>query len=528
MGGDGQMDPRDMPALLDPIAARCRRLRQGQSLPPPRRVARDAAGADRRQRVAVGGDARDEWLSPRVRLAVRLHRDSSRRAASGSISTCCGRATAIRTICSRGCTPPACASTDVAGAADLRRALEERDQLRNRVAPAAVRAVAIVGLAPGRASRCAGREDRRHHDVVSALARRCRGQFCRGARRRDARARPRGRGRRGGRRPTEPSRIGRDLPAIPVRIPRLFFAAARRIRSSARRAAARRRAFTARLTAAVVRRARHWDRAIAHWLGPRRSPRSRRACRSSRSRTAAMSTRSRAFIYLRPSRAARAPAALAFVCQLTSLRALAARAPRRARPTDGHRRRSLRRACRARRTRSILILARLVPIKGIDLAITRRARSAVARDRRRRPRRATRTARTSRSSARSIRARRDELLVDRVARDHPVARAAERPHRRHAARRARSARGRVPVIASRTGGLADLPVIHVPPDDPPALAAAIDRRARRASTDRAWTCSARVAGGRPAPPDACARAHARNGLRTAAVSRSDHCRARDG
>lgn len=33
----------------------------------------------------------------------------------------------------------------------------------------------------------------------------------------------------------------------------------------------------------------------------------------------------------------------------------------------------------------------------------------------------------------------------------------------------------VPVVASRVGGLAELPVVHVPPDDPPALAAAIDR-----------------------------------------------------
>jgi glycosyltransferase involved in cell wall biosynthesis len=33
----------------------------------------------------------------------------------------------------------------------------------------------------------------------------------------------------------------------------------------------------------------------------------------------------------------------------------------------------------------------------------------------------------------------------------------------------------VPVIASRTGGLADLPLIHVAPNDPSALAAAIDR-----------------------------------------------------
>lgn len=34
---------------------------------------------------------------------------------------------------------------------------------------------------------------------------------------------------------------------------------------------------------------------------------------------------------------------------------------------------------------------------------------------------------------------------------------------------------RVPVVASNVGGLRDLPVTHVPPDDPRALAAAIDR-----------------------------------------------------
>ena len=33
----------------------------------------------------------------------------------------------------------------------------------------------------------------------------------------------------------------------------------------------------------------------------------------------------------------------------------------------------------------------------------------------------------------------------------------------------------VPVIASRVGGLADLPITLVPPDDPVALARAIDR-----------------------------------------------------
>ncbi|HSN28603.1 MAG TPA: glycosyltransferase family 4 protein, partial [Kofleriaceae bacterium] len=33
----------------------------------------------------------------------------------------------------------------------------------------------------------------------------------------------------------------------------------------------------------------------------------------------------------------------------------------------------------------------------------------------------------------------------------------------------------VPVVASRVGGLAELPVVHVPPDDPRALAAAIER-----------------------------------------------------
>ena len=55
-----------------------RGLRQGQPVPPPDDLDDDAADADRRQRAAVRRDARDERLSPRVRLAVRLHRDQPR------------------------------------------------------------------------------------------------------------------------------------------------------------------------------------------------------------------------------------------------------------------------------------------------------------------------------------------------------------------------------------------------------------------------------------------------------------------
>jgi D-inositol-3-phosphate glycosyltransferase len=40
----------------------------------------------------------------------------------------------------------------------------------------------------------------------------------------------------------------------------------------------------------------------------------------------------------------------------------------------------------------------------------------------------------------------------------------------------------VPVIASATGGLRDLPVAHVPPGDPRALAAAIDQALAEART----------------------------------------------
>ena len=48
----------------------------------------------------------------------------------------------------RGCTSAGVRVVDVAGAADLRRALEERHQLRHRAAPDPVGAAALVGLAP--------------------------------------------------------------------------------------------------------------------------------------------------------------------------------------------------------------------------------------------------------------------------------------------------------------------------------------------------------------------------------------------
>jgi glycosyltransferase involved in cell wall biosynthesis len=229
--------------------------------------------------------------------------------------------------------------------------------------------------------------------------------------------------------------------------------------------------FTARLTAAVVKRARYWDLAIAHWLVP-----SALAAIPTRVPVLAIAhggdvhTLARLHLLTPVVRLLRARGVrLSFVS--SALRDLAgapdalvqamgidldhfARLPR---APDG----------------SILMLTRLVPIKGIDLAIT------AARDHRLVIAGGGPDSYAHGSNVTFLgevdAARRDQLLstasvVIIPSRILPNGRTEGTPL---VALEALAAG--VPVIASRTGGLADLPLIHVPPDDRAALAAAIDR-----------------------------------------------------
>jgi len=230
-------------------------------------------------------------------------------------------------------------------------------------------------------------------------------------------------------------------------------------------------AFTARLTVEVMKRARHWDLAIAHWLAP-----SALAALPTRVPILAIAhggdvhTLARLHL-LKPVIAMLRARGVRISFVSSDLRALAnapdalvqamgidvdhfARLPRR---PNG----------------SIVMLTRLVPIKGVDLAIAaaRQHRLVIAGD-----------GPDAYAHGPNVtflgpvdQARRDELLstaslVIVPSRVLPNGRSEGTPL---VALEALAAG--VPVIASRTGGLADLPVIHVPPDDPNALATAIDR-----------------------------------------------------
>jgi glycosyltransferase involved in cell wall biosynthesis len=220
-----------------------------------------------------------------------------------------------------------------------------------------------------------------------------------------------------------------------------------------------------------MRRARYWDLAIAHWLAP-----SALAALPTRVPLLAIAhggdvhTLARLHL-LKPVMALlRARGArLSFVS--ADLRALANTPDALVQPMgiDVDHFASLRRAPDG----SILMLTRLVPIKGIDIAIaaTRDHRLVIAGDG---PDAYAYGDNVTFLGAVDA-ARRDELLrtasvVIIPSRVLPNGRREGTPL---VALEALAAG--VPVIASRTGGLADLPVIHVPPDDPHALAAAIDR-----------------------------------------------------
>jgi glycosyltransferase involved in cell wall biosynthesis len=237
--------------------------------------------------------------------------------------------------------------------------------------------------------------------------------------------------------------------------------------------------FTARLTARVIRRAPAWDLAIAHWLAP-----SALAALPTRVPLLAIAhggdvhTLARLHL-LRPTLALlRARGAkLAFVSE--HLRALAnVDALVQPMGIDVAHFAALDRTS-ARPGNIILALARLVPIKGIDVAIAAmhhvRAHLVIAGDG---PERA--------ALERAARGTDVEFLgaVDTAHRDQLLQRAAIliAPSRRLANGRTEGtplvalealAAG-VPVVASRVGGLRDLPVTHVPPDDPRALARAIE------------------------------------------------------
>src|SRR5205085_2022997 len=100
----------------------------------------------RRQRAAIGGDEGELGLPARVRFAVRLHRDREGRARAGAAR----RAVPSLWLSERHAEPAARrrrARRRCAGAADLRRTLEERHPPRHGGAPDPVGAAALVGHA---------------------------------------------------------------------------------------------------------------------------------------------------------------------------------------------------------------------------------------------------------------------------------------------------------------------------------------------------------------------------------------------
>ncbi|TMQ28002.1 MAG: glycosyltransferase family 4 protein [Deltaproteobacteria bacterium] len=246
-------------------------------------------------------------------------------------------------------------------------------------------------------------------------------------------------------------------------------------------------AFAARLTAAVTRRARGWDAVVAHWLAP-----SALAALPSRRPLLAIAHGGDVFTLRRlhllgPAlhALARADARLVFVSE--QLRAVArAAAPSLAwldraivQPmgVDVARFAALPRA--PADPPIVLVAARLVPIKGVDVAIAamchvRGARLVVAGDGPERPRLAARGAATFLGEVTTD--RRDDLLrtasvVVVPSRIAPSGRTEGTP-----AIALEALAAGVPVIASAVGGLCELPGVRlVPPDDPRALGRAIDQ-----------------------------------------------------
>lgn len=250
-------------------------------------------------------------------------------------------------------------------------------------------------------------------------------------------------------------------------------------------------AFAARLAAAVLRRARDWDGVVAHWLAP-----SALAALPSRGPLLAIGHGGDVHVLARSGLLSTTMALLAarrarLVFVSAALRDLAlAATPRRLRATltaastviaMGVEVAAIARAPRRTPPR-ILVLARLVPIKGVDVLLAALAHLEapvevhVAGDG---PARAALQAMSTRHRCvwhgTVDTTARDALLADAdlvviPSRILPSGRSEGLPL---VALEALAAG--VPLIATRTGGLADLPapVVLVPPDDPMALAAAI-------------------------------------------------------
>jgi glycosyltransferase involved in cell wall biosynthesis len=265
--------------------------------------------------------------------------------------------------------------------------------------------------------------------------------------------------------------------------------------------------FTAAMTATVARRARHWDLAIAHWLAP-----SALAALPSRTPLLAIAhggdvhtlRRMRLLapaLHLLRARGAR----LVFVTE--ELRSIArAASPRLAPYIDDAlvqpmgidvarfaalgRRPTIAAASAGVIRPSILVVARLVPVKGVDVALAAYRQLAthadliIAGDG---PERAnlerlatTATATTAAPSIRFLGAV-DALTRDQLLRDADLVVIPSRvlPNGRSEGSpmiALEALAAGVPVVASAVGGLRDLPgITHVCPDDPASLAAAIDR-----------------------------------------------------
>lgn len=255
-------------------------------------------------------------------------------------------------------------------------------------------------------------------------------------------------------------------------------------------------AFTARLTTAVAARARRWDAIIAHWLAP-----SALAALPAARPLVAIAHGGDVFTLRRLGLLGAALHALArrrarLVLVSEPLREIArAAAPRLAgwldeaivQPmgVDVARFAAVPRAPSTPPT--VLIAARLVPLKGVDVAIAamRHVRTAaqlvIAGDGPERPRLAA-AAPAARFLGEVTTDRRDDLLASAGVVAVPSRIARGRTEGTPAIALEALAAG-VPVVASSVGGLRGLGhlpgVALVPPDDPHALAAAIDRTLAR-------------------------------------------------
>jgi glycosyltransferase involved in cell wall biosynthesis len=285
-------------------------------------------------------------------------------------------------------------------------------------------------------------------------------------------------------------------------------------------------AFTARLAAAVRARARDWDAVIAHWLAPAAI-----AALPTRGPLLAIAHGGDVHLLLRTRLLAPAIAGLAarrarlvFVTDELRDRARANVPAPLARWIDRHaivqpmgvdlaRFAAISHPAPAPRP-TIAVLARLVPIKGVDVAID--AMAALATPARlviagAGPAAGALAARAAAIAARTPHAielagaldadRRDDLLATAAVVVVPSRPTANRTEGAPVTAVEALAAGR-PVIASATGGLADLPapVRLVAPDDPAALAAAIASVLRAPPSAEACRAAARTRGWQTVAP----------------------------